>query len=296
MTILHKLLGLPSNPNPEREITKAGFEVSTCSSTCDGCTSGSFPKSVKFEENAPLWESTKPYGLHIVVYTGKTDWPHDATSVKGTLSHEIAKWADKTKSPLGKIKVTCSSLGSDELLTEDDYINETKGDILLLPHFLSIKGLTIQQVDPILTSLTQQLADPDTYPIDSILSQFPQVQKDNNMAYVFFCSHRTRDKRCGITAPIMQKEMNMYLQELGLYRDFGDLTPGGVNVAFVNHVGGHKFGANVIIYLKRSGKNIWLGLCRPENVKPIVDECILKDGRVWPEKVRMVQKFDPIDW
>lgn len=291
MTVLQRLFG-KSTPKICDQITNAGFEISDCSSTCDECT-GKFPKSISMDESAPLWESTKPYGLHLVVSTGKSDWPHDATGVKGTLAHEIAKWADNhSLGPLGKIKVTCSSLGSDELLIDDEYINEKRGDVLILPHFLWVKGLAITEVNDLLTRLMSQLSSP----IDTVLSQFPQVQKDKNRAYVFFCSHRTRDKRCGITAPIMQREMNMYLRELGLYRDYGDLTPDGVNVAFVNHIGGHKFAANVIIYLRSSGKNIWLGLCRPENVKPIVDECIIKDGKVWPDKVRMVQKFAPVEW
>ena len=90
--------------------------------------------------------------------------------------------------------------------------------------------------------------------------------------------------------------MEMYLRELDLYRDMCDTSPGGVNVGFINHIGGHKYAANVIIYLKLSGRNIWLALCKPNNVRPIIDECILHGGKVWPDKVRLVQKFNPIEW
>jgi hypothetical protein len=44
-----------------------------------------------------------------------------------------------------------------------------------------------------------------------------------------------------------------------------------------------------------SGKNIWLARCSPSNVKPIVEQTIL-EGKVWPEQVRIVQKFKGIEW
>ncbi|EGW31394.1 uncharacterized protein SPAPADRAFT_61961 [Spathaspora passalidarum NRRL Y-27907] len=294
MTILNRLWG---KPDPTTEIKQQGFKISECSETCESCSS-KFPSSLKFEEGASLWKSTKPYGLHIVVSTGKSDWPHDATGVRGTLSNKVSKWADDSKNPkkatLGNVKVTCSSLGSDELLVDDEYMTEKKGDILLLPYFIWVKGITITEVDSTLDKLIEMLVDKK--PIPDIITAIPKVQVDPSKAYVFLCSHKSRDKRCGLTAPIMKKEMDLYLRELGLYRDFGDSSPGGVNVAFINHIGGHKFAANVIIYLKSEGKNIWLALCKPNNVKPIIDECIEGGGKVWPDKVRLVQKFDPIEW
>jgi hypothetical protein len=42
------------------------------------------------------------------------------------------------------------------------------------------------------------------------------------------------------------------LRPLGLLRDLHDERPGGVGIYFINHVGGHKFAANVIIY-RRAG-------------------------------------------
>ncbi|KAK6455724.1 Sucrase/ferredoxin-like-domain-containing protein [Scheffersomyces xylosifermentans] len=285
------------------EIESKGFEVSDCSFECDDCTSH-FPKSIKVEEDADLWESTKPFGLHIVVPTGKTDWPHDACGSHGTFSHKVSGWASDNsgKYPeIGNIKVTVSSLSSDALYTDDDYINEKKGDILLLPFFVWAKGVELKEVAGLLSAVIPDLVASRSNKASGLELSYPQfpnvkLSVDNNQSYVFFCSHRTRDKRCGITAPIMKKEMELHLRELGLYRDYGDNSPGGVQVAFINHIGGHKFVANVIIYLKQSGKIIWLARCRPSNVKAIVDECIVKDGKVRPDKIRIIQKFDPIEW
>lgn len=62
------------------------------------------------------------------------------------------------------------------------------------------------------------------------------------------CSQKTRDARCGQSAPLLRKEFERLLRPLGLYRDLHDERPGGVGIYFISHVGGHKFSANVMIY------------------------------------------------
>ncbi len=62
------------------------------------------------------------------------------------------------------------------------------------------------------------------------------------------CSQRTRDARCGQSAPLLKRELERHLRPLGLYRDAHDERPGGVGIYFISHVGGHKFSANVMIY------------------------------------------------
>lgn len=65
---------------------------------------------------------------------------------------------------------------------------------------------------------------------------------------ILLCSHKTRDARCGQSAPLLRREFQRHLQPLGLYRDLHDERPGGCGIYFINHVGGHKFAANVLIY------------------------------------------------
>ncbi|KAI5959620.1 uncharacterized protein KGF55_005264 [Candida pseudojiufengensis] len=330
MAILNKLLNLNISDNKEsnkelkeksidEQIIQSGFEISDCSEICDDCTI-SYPKSLKFEETEPLWNSTKPFGLHLIISTGKSDWPHDATGIEGTLSNKISNWASEEsgKTSIGNIKVTCSSLSNDNLIIDDDYINQKKGDVLIMPYFLWLRGIKLDEVDEkfnILLSIFNEhnlknkelekekgedngdiVNNRKDLKFEYIKSKLPTIEEDINLSYIFFCSHKTRDKRCGITAPIMKKEMDLYLRDIGYYRDYGDQTPNGISVAFINHIGGHKFAANVIIYIKSTGQNIWLGLCKPNNCKPIIDQCILEKGKVWPNKVRILQKFDPIEW
>ena len=62
------------------------------------------------------------------------------------------------------------------------------------------------------------------------------------------CSQKTRDARCGQSAPLLRREFERLLRPVGLYRDLHDERPGGVGIYFISHVGGHKFSANVMVY------------------------------------------------
>ncbi|ODV77020.1 Sucraseferredoxin-like protein [Suhomyces tanzawaensis NRRL Y-17324] len=291
---------IAGGPDVHKKMADTGFDSATCDFDCGSCHS-EFPKSLKIEQGT-IFGSTKDYGVHLMVATGKTDWPHDATGVSHTLAHAVALWAGhNSSSELGPIKTTVSSLCTDELFTNPEYISEARGDVLVLPFFVWIRNLAISDVKTVMSTVVQDLASARKDRLKAPQLSYPQfpdirLELDTNRAHIILCSHRTRDKRCGITAPIMKKEMEIYLREQGLLRDHGDPTPGGVKVSFTNHIGQHKFAANVIIYLRNSGKNIWLARCTPNNVRPIIDECVLNDGKVWPDHVRLLQQFEPIDW
>ncbi|KAF3923779.1 hypothetical protein AA313_de0204501 [Arthrobotrys entomopaga] len=102
---------------------------------------------------------------------------------------------------------------------------------------------------------------------------------------ILLCSHKHRDARCGQSAPLLLKELRRHLQPLGLYRDLDDYRPGGVGIYFINHVGGHKWSANMIIYRKKAGQGIWLARVKPNDIEAIVKWTVL-EGKVQPEKIR----------
>ncbi|EXJ81581.1 hypothetical protein A1O1_07645 [Capronia coronata CBS 617.96] len=118
---------------------------------------------------------------------------------------------------------------------------------------------------------------------------------------ILMCSHRTRDARCGQSAPLLRKEFERILRPMGLYRDMHDDRPGGVGIYFINHVGGHKYSANVLIYRREGRKKdnsdedidgaplakeavqmIWLARVRPEDCENIVRYTILQGKLVKP--------------
>jgi Sucrase/ferredoxin-like len=72
-----------------------------------------------------------------------------------------------------------------------------------------------------------------------------------HLALILLCSQKTRDARCGQSAPLLRREFERHLRPLGLYRDIHDTRPGGVGIYFISHVGGHKYSANVMVYRRR---------------------------------------------
>jgi hypothetical protein len=144
-----------------------------------------------------------------------------------------------------------------------------------------------------------------------------------HLALILLCSQKTRDARCGQSAPLLRREFERHLRPLGLYRDVHDTRPGGVGIYFISHVGGHKYSANVMVYRRKgierlaglfaglglasgtgSGTStpvslgtdvnetenegavqaIWLARVRPEDCEGIVKFTVLQGKVVKPER------------
>ncbi|KAL9620631.1 MAG: hypothetical protein Q9160_004885 [Pyrenula sp. 1 TL-2023] len=115
----------------------------------------------------------------------------------------------------------------------------------------------------------------------------------DHRAVILLCSHRTRDARCGQSAPLLRREFERHLRTLSLYRDAQDERPGGVGIYFISHVGGHKYSANVMIYRRKSNEDgswgggtqgIWLARVRPEECEQIIKFTVLQGKVVKPSQ------------
>lgn len=222
----------------------------------------------------------------------------------------------------------------------NDYSEPTT--VLLLPSFNIIENVTPARVPELITSIidsaptnTQPLtsatkellaassAIPDEAPI-SIPAALPDPlptagemisRPSPHSAVILLCSQKTRDARCGQSAPLLKKEFERHLRPLGLDRDFSDERPGGVGIYFISHVGGHKYSANVMVYRRpdpygldnlERGKDdegkfarpkpkaegiedgaaqcIWLARVRPEDCEGIIKFTVLQGKVVKPER------------
>lgn len=138
-----------------------------------------------------------------------------------------------------------------------DYSEPTTA--ILLPAFTVIENITPAAV-PLLISeyinhapTSKSPLAPITLPRSLPLPNLPDAQQllarpSPHRALILLCSHKTRDARCGQSAPILRKELERHLRPLGLFRDLDDERPGGVGIYFINHVGGHKYSANMMVY------------------------------------------------
>ncbi|KAK9472622.1 Sucraseferredoxin-like protein [Dipodascopsis tothii] len=257
---------------------QALFPVADCERDCDSCL-GKFPSTVKIERNDPLWGSVKPWRRHILVATGKTDWAHSGADEPKSLVGKLEQW-DQKESP-GRVSVSNSSMPPPEEYVTAPTNALPPTNMLVLPLCLEAHNVTHEDAIEVARTLTA-IDSPDAPVPETIGSA--TVSKVAHFAVILLCSHRTRDKRCGVTAPILKKEFEHNLRDHGLLRDATDSRPGGVPIYFINHVGGHKYAGNVIIY-RSNGEGIWLGRVEPKHVKAIVEETVLH-GRVFPEQVR----------
>ena len=141
--------------------------------------------------------------------------------------------------------------------------------VLLLPAFTIIENVTPSSVPALIsqhinraptnttpfpaTSNVNFSPDPDSTNSSTVVPRSPFQSRPCPHKYlILLCSQRTRDARCGQSAPLLRRELERHLRPLGLYRDLHDERPGGVGIYFISHVGGHKYSANMMIYRRGS--------------------------------------------
>ena len=138
----------------------------------------------------------------------------------------------------------------------DEPLRHRPTTVLLLPAFIFIDNVTPHLTPQLINHYimksptnTMLLADPITAPPLPDIPDNPFKTRPSPHKYlILMCSQRTRDARCGQSAPLLKREFERHLRPLGLYRDMHDSRPGGVGIYFISHVGGHKFSANLMIY------------------------------------------------
>lgn len=215
-----------------------------------------------------------------------------------------------------------------------DYSEPTT--VLLLPAFAVVQNVHPRNVSQLITGIVN-LAPTNSSPLAPWRSTIPAslpspdasladltIKACPHSAVVLMCSQKTRDARCGQSAPLLRKELERHLRPLGLFRDLHDERPGGVGIYFISHVGGHKYSANVMVYRRPNafGKDdeplpagveeaeakddkeegergdeqegekgdvgaaqcIWLARVRPEDCENLVRYTVLKGKVVKPER------------
>lgn len=156
----------------------------------------------------------------------------------------------------------------------------SKTTVLLLPSFTFVDDVSYSDAQHVVETFIDV---PAGAPTQSLSSPRLSSRPCPHDYVVLLCSHKRRDARCGITAPLIKKEMERHLRGHDLYRDMDDERPGGVGIYFVSHVGGHKFSANVLIYRKKEQQMIWLARVKPEHCEGIVKYTILEGKVVHPD-------------
>lgn len=97
------------------------------------------------------------------------------------------------------------------------------------------------------------------------------AQDCTSRSFVFVCSHRSRDARCGYCGPVLVDLLRQALP---------DSVPASsrVCVAPCSHFGGHVFAGNVLVYTRHGG--VCFGCVTPNDVAALVEMLRCDDGVV----------------
>ncbi|EED24345.1 sucrase/ferredoxin-like family protein, putative [Talaromyces stipitatus ATCC 10500] len=298
-----------------------------CDHDCASCTVH-YPARFDVEMNDKLYGHVNGWSTHVLVATGKTDWVRDVADEKGSVMEAIEKGGLTPSN--GNLKLSASNIPVPDEYHHAEEDGNRPTTVVLLPAFKIIDHVTPALapdlikyfVNPSITTTTPLLHNSST-------TASPEPSADNveeqdissltllrsrplpHAAVILLCSQKTRDARCGQSAPLLKREFERHLRTLGLYRDANDERPGGVAVHFISHVGGHKYSANVIIYRRRdfewykkkkdavadtneegeeedegAVQGIWLARVRPEECENIVRFTVLQGKLVKPDQLR----------
>ncbi|CAG8030342.1 unnamed protein product [Penicillium salamii] len=247
-----------------------------CTKDCADCTI-QFPSKVKVENSRALYGHIKEFHSHVLVATGQSDWKEKVEKESGSLMEAF----DSAKSELGRIMVSASNIHPPgESVTEKSAETTT---VLILPSFTYVDSVGQEDVPRLIAQYIDHPADQDQDKVIPSPGGLMSARPCELDYVILLCSHRRRDARCGITAPLIKRELERHLRPLGLDRDLDDSRTGGVGIFFVSHVGGHKFSANVLVYRKEDQQMIWLARVRPEHCEGIVKYTVLQGKVVHPE-------------
>ncbi|KAK4081057.1 uncharacterized protein Triagg1_2589 [Trichoderma aggressivum f. europaeum] len=304
--------------------TEAEVDGDECLRDCESCAV-KYPRGFKVDEEDVLYGQVKGWSTHVLVGTGKTDWVRDVADERGSVMEAIQRVGGVTN---GRLMLSASNLPTPHDTT--DYSEPTT--VLLLPAFAIVHNVHPRNV-PQLISDVVNVAPTNSSPLAPWRSAIPPslpspdasladltIGACPHSAVVLMCSQKTRDARCGQSAPLLRKELERHLRPLGLYRDLHDERPGGVGIYFISHVGGHKYSANVMVYRRPNafgkddeplpegveeaaeareegekngeeeksdvgaGQCIWLARVRPEDCENLVRFTVLKGKVVKPER------------
>lgn len=223
-----------------------------CLRDCDSCPTA-YPRGFAIDEHDALYGHVQGWATHVLVATGKTDWVRDVADERGSVMEAFGRLGEQGQGPNnGRLMLSASNMlgGSDS----DNYAEPTT--LLVLPAFTLVEGVRPGAVPAVVegyinhapTTTTPSSQSPPPPQPRSVLPPEIKIRPCPHAVLILLCSQKTRDARCGQSAPLLRKEFERHLRPLGLARDLGDDRPGGVGIYFISHVGGHKYSANVMVY------------------------------------------------
>ncbi|KAI8995027.1 Sucraseferredoxin-like protein [Pilobolus umbonatus] len=249
--------------------------VNDCSGCHEPCAEHEqYPSYLDLDNETPLLGTMKPYGRHILISTAKMDWAERIEEENNTIAARLSQIVSSHPTELRTI-ITNTSMPSTHSTVPRSQ------DIFILPENIIVSNVTPNDSQLIFDlfvkpPLSDQPVTLKTY--QSLNLKSLKVGLNPYKSMILICSHKRRDKRCGITAPLLYHELDYVLREKEV--DENDTV-----ILYVSHVGGHKYAGNVICYVDYGKVGVWYGRVKTCHCKEIVEETVLK-GKVIKELYR----------
>ncbi|KAI9574914.1 Sucraseferredoxin-like protein [Boletus coccyginus] len=284
-----------------------------------------YSDKISIDMESDMLGSVKPYRRQVIISTGKSDWPKEVTEADDTLAAFLSSVNEKlqgqkrdknTQKPLSAGLFTENDTGRLSIQNGSHHSfsqDPSEETVIVFPDFKVIadvprspagaKTLWTTALDPLYGRLGAE------YRSDSLRSWALPYS-----CVILLCSHKRRDKRCAVVAPVLEKAFTHYLEHEGwvVHTELEDLSEnptlesslisgpepeiafetqlkalGGEQKALIlrtSHIGGHRFAGNVNIY-NPQGTSVWYGRVTPHDVESIVKNTII-DGLVLPPILR----------
>lgn len=222
--------GNPDLLPPAEYLSTQADSDDDCTGCADPCTEHKeYPPYLSIDKEFPVLGSVKPYGRHVLIATGASDWPKKIQREKDTFAHSLYNSESNSRSRPWKNLVTNSSMISTYSTLPDAC------DVLIFPDNIIVSNVTLDKADDfydlfLATPLPIGPTDIEFMMRDDRMGQM-KIEKCPYKTMLLLCSHRKRDKRCGITAPILAQELDHVLREK-------DLSEQDAAVVMVSHIGG----------------------------------------------------------
>ncbi|KAH6573314.1 hypothetical protein BASA50_007902 [Batrachochytrium salamandrivorans] len=283
------ILTVSSQSSPPSTLSDIHFVDSPCLSCDDPCTDHEqLPGYLasKIDNETPLLGTLKPYQQHILVRvgTGKR-WAEKLGSTPNAFLSHVDAAIDALGLPFRTL-ITAFECEDDEDVEPED-TNCTQ--ILLFPQNIALDKVRVADIPKMVEHMAafhtstdlgeSAVASGDMAVPTSSLAHFPEAFVALTEAHVWkytttimVCTHKKRDKRCGVAGPMLIKEFGKSVKELGMEPNVG--------IFGVSHFGGHRFAGGLIVYRSFSNGDVvgdWYGRVKTCHVLPILETTVQKN-------------------
>jgi hypothetical protein len=228
--------------------------IDLCIDCSDPCSTHQVYPYLRINHTLPLQGTVKPYYKHVLISTGKSDWNSHIEDENGSLAAQLEK-AMKGNNKGMKVKIkdkknkdkdnsSNSTLKKPKILitnssrkNDDNDLSFSEGNDILL--FLD--NILIRRVSPKYAAefCNQFLRKNENNSSSSSSASVTfKVEPMPYKSVILICSHMHRDKRCGVTAPLLKDEFDKVLKNKGLDTESRTGNNDGVAVYMTSHIGG----------------------------------------------------------